>query len=195
MYSRSMLNRFSEINTKVNAIDIERLAIEISDLKKTGGRLFILGVGGSAANASHAVNDFRKLCGIQAYCPTDNVSELTAIVNDSKDGWKLFFANWLSENKLNSNDILLILSVGGGSLEDKISENLVVASEVAKIAGLKVLAILGRDGGEVGKIADYKVIIPNLFPTYVTPIVEGIQSVILHILVTNPILQENETTW
>jgi D-sedoheptulose 7-phosphate isomerase len=190
-----MLNRFSEINTKVNAIDIERLAIEISDLKKTGGRLFILGVGGSAANASHAVNDFRKLCGIQAYCPTDNVSELTAIVNDSKDGWKLFFANWLSENKLNSNDILLILSVGGGSLEDKISENLVVASEVAKIAGLKVLAILGRDGGEVGKIADYKVIIPNLFPTYVTPIVEGIQSVILHILVTNPILQENETTW
>jgi D-sedoheptulose 7-phosphate isomerase len=155
--------------------------------------LFILGVGGSAANASHAVNDFRKIVGVEAYAPTDNVSELTARVND--DGWATVFEAWLRVSRLQSRDAILVFSVGGGSLERNVSPNLVAALDYAKSVGASVLGIVGRDGGYTARVADACVIIPIVHPDRVTPHSEAFQAVVWHLLVSHPALQQKATKW
>ena len=182
-----------EVLDKIDRQQINKLINELYALRERKGRLFILGVGGSAANASHAVSDFRKLCGIEAYCPTDNVAELTAIIND--DGWEQSFIDWLRESNFNNNDALLILSVGGGDKDKKISMNIIFAMSLAEKLKAKILGIVGRDGGETKKRADICVLIPNLYPLLITPIVESMQSIILHTIVFHPTLQINKGKW
>ncbi len=172
---------------------IENLAVELHALRELKGRLFILGVGGSAANCSHAVNDFRKLCGIEAYAPTDNVSELTARTND--EGWETVFSQWLMVSQAKENDALLILSVGGGNSEKKVSVNLVKAIDEAKVRGLKIFGIVGRDGGYTKEKGDCVVVIPTVHADRVTPHTEAFQAVVWHCLVSHPILQKNATKW
>jgi D-sedoheptulose 7-phosphate isomerase len=172
---------------------IEALARELAALRERGGRLFILGVGGSAANASHAVNDFRKLCGIETYTPTDNVAELTARTND--DGWASTFSEWLVTSRLVERDLVLVLSVGGGDPERNVSPNLVRALELASERRAPVLAIVGRDGGAAARAARAAVIVPTVDSALVTPITEAFQSVVLHLLVSHPLLQLRATTW
>ena len=182
-----------EVLDKIDRQQINKLINELYALRERKGRLFILGVGGSAANASHAVSDFRKLCGIEAYCPTDNVAELTARIND--DGWEQSFIDWLREINFNNNDALLILSVGGGDKDKKISMNIIFAMSLAEKLKAKILGIVGRDGGETKKRADICVLIPNLYPLLITPIVESMQSIILHTIVFHPTLQINKGKW
>jgi D-sedoheptulose 7-phosphate isomerase len=172
---------------------IERIAESLAQVKASGGRIFFLGVGGSAGNCSHAVNDFRKLAGIECYAPTDNVSELTARIND--DGWESTFVEWLKVSRLDRRDAVFVLSVGGGSMERNISTNLVAAVKHAKTIGAKVIGILGRDGGFTARAADASVIVPTANPRTVTPHTEAFQSVIWHLLVSHPILKANETKW
>jgi len=175
----------------VNAID--RMADALAALRQRGGRLFFLGVGGSAGNCSHAVNDFRKLAGIEAYAPTDNVSELTARTND--EGWETVFAEWLKVSKLNAEDALFVFSVGGGSLEKNISPNLVRALQYAQTVGAKVLGVVGRDGGYTAKVGDAVCIVPTVNPDAVTPHSEAFQAVIWHLLVSHPALKLKQTKW
>lgn len=170
--------------------DVVRLIVE---LRNSGGRLFILGVGGSAANASHAVNDFRKLAHIEAYAPTDNASELTARIND--EGWETVFSNWLAGSRLNKNDVVMVFSVGGGDSKNSVSVNLIRALEYAKKRGSSTIGIVGRDGGETAKLADVCVIIPTESETLVTPLAESFQSLIWHLLVSHPQIQVAETKW
>ena len=172
---------------------VERLAATLAECRAGGGRLFILGVGGSAANASHAVNDFRKICGIEAYAPTDNVSELTARTND--EGWAGVFEGWLRVSRLRAADALLIFSVGGGNLEKNVSPNLVAAIQYAKTVGAKVTGIVGRDGGYTAQNADACVIVPTVNAKHVTPHAEAFQAVIWHLLVSHPALKQAETKW
>jgi D-sedoheptulose 7-phosphate isomerase len=172
---------------------LERLARALADVRRQGGRLFILGVGGSAGHASHAVNDFRKLCGIEAYAPTDNAPELTARIND--EGWETCFANWLHASRLSARDALLIFSVGGGSCAKKVSVNIVYSIELAQTVGAKVFGIVGRDGGFTAASADACVVIPPLFPERVTPHTEGLCAVLWHLLVSHPALQQAATKW
>lgn len=172
---------------------IERLADELVALRARQGRLFVLGVGGSAANASHAVNDFRKLCGIEAYAPTDNVAELTARTND--EGWDSTFAAWLRTSRLRRDDLLLILSVGGGDATRNVSPNLVRALELASERDTPVIAVVGRDGGAAARAARVAVIIPTVEPNLITPLTEAFQSLVLHLLVAHPDLKLNATTW
>lgn len=177
-------------------LDQEQLSNAVAILKKMRedkGRLFILGVGGSAANASHAVNDFRKICAVEAYTPTDNVSELTARVND--DGWNSVFKNWLRISNLNSKDIVMIFSVGGGNVEKNISVNLVMALKLAKEAGAKIIGVVSRDGGYTKEVADCCILIPALSQDTVTPHAEEFQAVVWHLLVSHPDLQVNEMKW
>ena len=178
---------------RVNGDAVERLARALADLREQGGRLFILGVGGSAGHASHAVNDFRKLCGIEAYAPTDNAPELTARIND--EGWETCFANWLHASRLSARDALLIFSVGGGSCAKKVSVNIVYSIELAQTVGAKVFGIVGRDGGFTAAKADACVVIPPLFPDRVTPHTEGLCAVLWHLLVSHPTLQQAATKW
>jgi len=175
----------------VNAID--RMADALAALRQRGGRLFFLGVGGSAGNCSHAVNDFRKLAGIEAYAPTDNVSELTARTND--EGWETVFAEWLKVSKLKAEDALFVFSVGGGSLEKNISPNLVRALQYAQTVGAKVLGVVGRDGGYTAKVGDAVCIVPTVNPDAVTPHSEVFQAVIWHLLVSHPALKLKQTKW
>jgi len=185
-----------EIHAIIDRLDpelIERLAEQLADVRSRGGRLFILGVGGSAGSASHAVNDFRKICGIEAYAPTDNVSELTARTND--EGWPTVFAEWLRGSRLNAKDALLILSVGGGNLEKNVSPNLVKALELAGEVGAPVLGIVGRDGGYTARVARACVIIPTVNPAHTTPHSEAFQAVVWHLLVSHPKLQLHSTKW
>ena len=163
------------------------------DLRKSSGRLFILGVGGSAGNAGHAVNDFRKIVGIESYAPTDNVSELTARIND--DGWDSSFANWLKGSRINSKDCVFVFSVGGGNAEKNISNNLVLALKCAKEVGAKVIGIVGRDGGYTAQVADAAVIVPTVDPETVTPHTEAFQAVVWHLIVSHPALKANEMKW
>jgi D-sedoheptulose 7-phosphate isomerase len=163
------------------------------ELRQKGGRLFLLGIGGSAANCSHAVNDFRKICGIECYTPTDNVSELTARTNDI--GWESVFVDWLRGSKLTSSDGVFVLSVGGGSSEKNISVNLVRALDYAKEIGAKVFGIVGRDGGYTAKVADACVIIPSVNPETITPHTESFQSIILHLIVSHPSIKVSEMKW
>jgi D-sedoheptulose 7-phosphate isomerase len=187
---------FAEIQRIAAEIDvpaITRLVEELRQLRERGGRLFLLGVGGSAGNCSHAVNDFRKLCGIEAYTPVDNVSELTARTND--EGWDTVFAGWLEVSRLGDRDALLILSVGGGDAERNISVNLVRAIDLAKQRGAKVFGIVGRDSGYTARKADIAVVIPPVNPERVTPLSEGMQAVVWHCLVSHPDLQYRKTKW
>jgi len=195
--SMSFTTQFlDEVQQVVRALDvesIERAATTLAKVRADGGRLFILGVGGSAGNASHAVNDFRKLCGFEAYAPTDNVSELTARTND--EGWKTVFAAWLVVSKLRKEDGLLIFSVGGGDAEKNVSPNLVEAVKLARERGAKVVGIVGRDGGYTKKCADACVLIPTVNKEHITPLTEGFQGVVWHLLVTHPALKANATKW
>ena len=187
---------FSEVRDVCQRIDlalIERLAEELAQLRADGGRLFLLGVGGSAANCSHAVNDFRKLCGIDACTPIDNVSELTARAND--EGWESIFSGWLEVSRLSARDALLIYSVGGGDAERNISRNLIGAIDLAKARGAKVFGIVGKDSGYTARHADLAVVIPQVNPDHVTPLSEAFQGVVWHCLVSNPKLQQRATKW
>jgi len=180
----------------LSAIDrgsIERLADELSALRERGGRLFVLGVGGGAGHASHAVNDFRKLCGIEAYAPSDNVSELTARVND--EGWATAYSEWLKVSRLDAKDMLFVFSVGGGNLEAGVSPNLVRALELGRSLGAKIGGVVGRDGGHTARVADACVLIPTVNEAAVTPHTEGTQAVIWHLLVSHPKLQIRPTKW
>lgn len=165
----------------------------LADLRSRGGRLFFLGVGGSAANCSHAVNDFRKIVGIEAYTPADNVSELTARIND--DGWDTVFANWLKVSRLSTLDMLFVFSVGGGSVDKQVSPNLVKALQYAKSIGASVLGVVGRDGGYTAQVADACVIIPTVNPETITPHTEAFQAVVWHLLVSHPKLKTSQTKW
>ena len=172
---------------------LERLARQLRQLRERGGRLFILGVGGSAANASHAVNDFRKLCGIEAYAPTDNVAELTARTND--EGWETVFAAWLRTSRATAADAVLVLSVGGGSAERNVSANLVHALDEAKRVGMRIFGIVGRDGGHTKTVGDEVIVIPTVAAARVTPHTEAFQAVVWHGLVSHPELMVRETKW
>jgi D-sedoheptulose 7-phosphate isomerase len=187
---------FREVVQVAQAIDleaIERLAAALVELRERGGRLFVLGVGGSAANCSHAVNDFRKLCGIEAYAPTDNVSELTARTND--EGWDTVFAAWLRTSRASANDAVLVFSVGGGNLEKNVSPNLVAALKEAKQRGSQVFGVVGRDGGYTRQVGDCVVVIPVVEAARVTPHTEAFQAVVWHCLVSHPKLQQAATKW
>jgi D-sedoheptulose 7-phosphate isomerase len=172
---------------------VERLATALASVRDQGGRLFILGVGGSAANAGHAVNDFRKLCGIETYAPTDNVSELTARTND--EGWETIFAGWLRTSRASSNDAVLVFSVGGGDVVRNVSANIVRALEYAKTKGLKIFGIVGRDGGYTKKVGDEVIVVPTIDSNHVTPHTEAFQAVVWHCLVSHPKLQIQATKW
>jgi D-sedoheptulose 7-phosphate isomerase len=182
-----------QILERLDPAAIDRVVASLVALRSRGGRLFVLGVGGSAGNASHAVNDFRKICGIEAYTPTDNVSELTARVND--EGWETSFAEWLKVSRLAAADLVLVFSVGGGDLDRNISPNLVRALEHAKRVGATVCGIVGRDGGFTARVADACVIIPTIRPESVTPHTEAFQAVVWHLLVSHPSLQAAPTKW
>jgi D-sedoheptulose 7-phosphate isomerase len=192
-YSAQHLKETAEIVAKINPADCDKCVAELRAVREHGGRLFMLGVGGSAANASHAVNDFRKIAGIETYAPTDNVSELTARTND--EGWASVFVEWLRVSKLNSKDCLFILSVGGGNLEKNVSPNLVSAIQLAKEVGARVIGIVGKDGGYTAKQADACVIVPTVNPNNVTPHSEAFQAVIWHLFVSHPDLKINQTKW
>lgn len=193
MYSIRHLNETIEIVRRINPADCETCVAELVQLRARGGRLLILGVGGSAANASHAVNDFRKIAGIECYAPTDNVSELTARTND--EGWASVFVEWLRGSRLSNRDALLVLSVGGGNLEKNVSPNLVVALQYAKEVGAKIIGIVGKDGGYTAKVADACVIVPIVNPANITPHSEAFQAVIWHLFVSHPDLKANQTKW
>jgi D-sedoheptulose 7-phosphate isomerase len=192
-YSEQHLRETAEIVSKLDPALCEKAVELLAAVRARGGRLFILGVGGSAANASHAVNDFRKLAGMESYAPTDNVSELTARTND--DGWSSVFSEWLKESRLSEKDALLVLSVGGGSLERNVSPNLVAALQLAKERGSAVLGIVGRDGGYTAQVADVAIVIPTVNPKNVTPHSEAFQTVVWHLWISHPNLKVAETKW
>ena len=192
-YTQQHLREAAEIIEKIDGSAIEKMADLLAGVKQAGGRIFFLGVGGSAGNCSHAVNDFRKIVGIESYAPTDNVSELTARTND--EGWASIFVEWLKISKLSSKDALFIFSVGGGNLEKNISPNLVTALQLAKSVGAKITGVVGRDGGYTTKVADACVIIPTVNPETVTPHSEAFQAVVWHLLVSHPKLKANQTKW
>ncbi len=186
----------AEAKTIVERLDtaaIERVVDILAETRARGGRLFILGVGGSAANASHAAADFRKIVGIEAYAPTDNVSELTARTND--EGWAGVFASWLCVSHLRADDLVLVLSVGGGNLANNVSPNLVVALQFTKAVGARIIGVVGRDGGYTAEVADACVVVPSVNPLHVTPHSEAFQAVIWHLLVSHPSLKQSETKW
>lgn len=190
------LRYFSEVQKIAAGIDpykVDQMVDLLIDTREKGGRLFVIGVGGSAGNAGHAVNDFRKIAGIESYAPTDNVSELTARVND--DGWDSSFANWLRGSRLNAKDTLFIFSVGGGNLEKNISANIVQSLKLAKEVGAKVIGVVGRDGGYTAQVGDVVVIVPTVSPDTVTAHAEAFQAVVWHAVVSHPKLKKNEMKW
>jgi D-sedoheptulose 7-phosphate isomerase len=192
-YTTTYLGEATQILARLDRVSIDRLVSLLLELRASGGRLFFLGVGGSAANASHAVNDFRKIAGFEAYAPTDNVSELTARVND--ESWETVFVHWLAGSRLSARDMVFVLSVGGGDLERNISPNLVRALEYAKKVGAKVCGIVGRTGGYTAQVADACVIVPTVNPQTVTPHAEAFQAVIWHLLVSHPALRTGAMKW
>lgn len=193
MHSKTFLDEVTKVAQSIDVGAIERLAKELSALRDRGGRLFFLGVGGSAANCSHAVNDFRKLCGIEAYTPVDNVSELTARTND--EGWETVFAAWLRTSKATQNDAVFVFSVGGGNLEKNVSANIVAGLKEAKQRGMKIFGVVGRDGGYTKQIGDCVVVVPTVEASRVTPHTEAFQAVVWHCLVSHPELQQTSTKW
>ena len=192
-HSRDFLNEVEKICSTVDVDTVERLVDELAALRERGGRLFLLGVGGSAGNCSHAVNDFRKLCGIEAYTPIDNVSELTARTND--EGFDTVFTGWLEVSRISNKDALLIYSVGGGDAERNVSVNLMRAIDLAKVRGAKIFGIVGRKTGYTAKQGDVVVVVPEVNPARITPLSEGMQAIIWHCLVSHPDLQLRKTKW
>jgi D-sedoheptulose 7-phosphate isomerase len=192
-YTEVHLGEAATIIGRFDAAAIEKTADLLADLRGRGGRLFLLGVGGSAANCSHAVNDFRKICGIEAYAPTDNVSELTARTND--EGWPSVFSEWLKVSRLRAEDMVFVFSVGGGDAERNVSPNLVSALQYAKQVGARVCGVVGRDGGYTARVADACVIVPTVNPQNVTPHTEAFQAVVWHLLVSHPKLKVAQTKW
>jgi D-sedoheptulose 7-phosphate isomerase len=192
-YTQKYLGEVVEISKRLDWVRIEEMADALASLRSRQGRLFLLGVGGSAGNCSHAANDFRKIAGIEAYAPTDNVSELTARIND--DGWESVFANWLKVSHLSDNDMVFVLSVGGGNLELNISANLVRALQYAKQVGATICGIVGRNGGYTARVGTACIIIPTISDETVTPHTEAFQAVVWHLLVSHPKLQAYEMKW
>ena len=192
-YIERYLTNAARVIDQLDRSTIEKLVRLVVETRDGGGRLFILGVGGSAGNASHAVNDFRKIAGLEAYAPTDNVSELSARVND--EGWDTVFSEWLKGSRLIKNDLVLILSVGGGDLERNVSANLVRALQYAKEIGTRICGIVGRDGGYTATVADACVIVPTVDPEMVTPLAESFQAVIWHLVVSHPDVQVESMKW
>jgi len=192
-FSTAHLDETKRILEQLDAAAIEGIAQTLAAVRQRGGRLFFLGVGGGAGHASHAVNDFRKLAGFEAYAPTDNVSELTARTND--DGWETVFSSWLHGSRLRPEDAVFVFSVGGGSLEQNISPNLVRALEYAKRVGARIVGVVGRDGGYTARVADACLIVPTVNPEAVTPHTEAFQAVIWHLLVSHPLLKVSPTKW
>jgi D-sedoheptulose 7-phosphate isomerase len=192
-FSETFLTEAAEIARQLDRGKLDRMVRLLADTRSRGGRLFILGVGGSAANASHAVNDFRKIVGLESYAPTDNVSELTARTND--EGWAEVFSSWLRGSRLSARDAVLVLSVGGGDLENNVSPNLIAALDFAKQVGATTLGIVGRNGGYTAKAADACVVIPTVNPEHVTPHTEAFQAVVWHLLVSHPDLKQAQTKW
>jgi len=192
-YTAEYLSEVSAIVARLDQREIDRMVNSLAELRRRSGRLFILGVGGGAGHASHAVNDFRKIAGIEAYTPTDNVSELTARVND--DGWETVFVNWLKGSRLKANDMVFIFSVGGGDLERNVSPNLVRALDFARQVGSTICGIVGRDGGYTRKVADACVVVPTMNPATVTPHTEAFQAIVWHLLVSHPSLQAAPMKW
>jgi len=192
-FSEQFLTEAQEICSKLDTAAIEAVASSLAALRDAGGRLFILGVGGSAANASHAVNDFRKIAGLESYAPTDNVSELTARPND--EGWATIFEQWLRVSRLSKRDGILVLSVGGGNVEKQVSPNLVTAVQYARSIGATIMGIVGRDGGYTATVADCCVVIPTVNSSHVTPHSEAFQAVVWHLLVSHPLLKAQQTRW
>jgi len=193
MHARVFFEEVAAIARSIDLAAIETLAGELKALRDRAGRLFVLGVGGSAGNCSHAVNDFRKLCGIEAYAPTDNVSELTARTND--DGWDTVFSAWLRTSRADSDDAVFVLSVGGGNLEKNVSPNIVSGLKEAKQRGLRVFGVVGRDGGYTKQVGDCVVLVPVADAARVTPHTEAFQAVVWHCLVSHPLLQQIATKW
>ncbi len=192
-FSRGFLDRAASVCGQLDAEQIDRIATAIAVVRDAGGRLFVLGVGGGAGNAGHAVNDFRKLCEVEAYAPTDNISEVTARTND--EGWETVFAAWLTGSRVGPNDAILVLSVGGGSAERNVSMNLVHALRVAKDRGARVFGVVGRDGGYTARVGDEVVIVPTVDPDLVTPLSDSFQAIVWHCLVSHPALKRNPTKW
>jgi len=192
-FTKQYLDEAVVIIERLDKDTIEKAANLLAQTRAQGGRLFVLGVGGSAANASHAVNDFRKIAGIEAYAPTDNVSELTARTND--EGWACVFESWLRVSRLSARDLILVFSVGGGNLEKNVSPNLVAALQLAKSVGARIIGVVGRDDGYTARVADACVIVPTVNPTHVTPHSEAFQAVVWHLLVSHPVVKQTETKW
>jgi D-sedoheptulose 7-phosphate isomerase len=193
MHSSTFFAEVAKIAQAIDAAGVETMARELADLRQRGGRLFFLGVGGSAANCSHAVNDFRKLCGIEAYTPVDNVAELTARTND--EGWETVFAAWLKTSRATRNDAVFVFSVGGGNLEKNVSANIVAGLKEAKQRGMKIFGVVGRDGGYTKQVGDCVVVVPTVDASRVTPHTEAFQAVVWHCLVSHPALQQMSTKW
>lgn len=191
--SQKFLQEASTIALSIDASIVEDIVKQLVELRKNEGRLFLLGVGGSAANCSHAVNDFRKICNIEAYTPVDNVSELTARTND--EGWDTVFTSWLKTSKANSKDAIFVFSVGGGDLEKNISPNIVKALQEAKARDMKIFGIVGRDGGYTKKVGDAVVVIPSLNADHITPHAEAFQGVVWHCIVSHPLLKAQQCKW
>ena len=192
-YISAFLDDAITIIKKLDRTKIRNMSQNLQDIRKNGGRLFILGVGGGAGHASHAVNDFRKIAGIESYAPTDNISELTARVND--DGWETVFVNWLKGSRLTAKDCIFVFSVGGGNAEKNVSVNLVNALKYAKEKGAKIIGVVGRDGGYTAKVADACIIIPTVNEKTITPQTESFQAVIWHLIVSSPAMQKFEMKW
>src|SRR5690349_9911411 len=192
-FSKQFLDEVQQVTARLDVDAIEKAVEELAKVRERGGRLFIRGVGGSAANASHAVNDFRKICGFECYAPTDNVSELTARTND--EGWQSVFVEWLKGSRLSAKDALLVFSVGGGDATRNVSPNLVAALDFAKETGAAILGIVGRDGGHTARHADVCIIIPTVNKANVTPHSEAFQAVIWHLIVSHPKLKQAATKW
>ena len=193
MHSETFFDEVVKIAQAIDAAGVELLATELAALRQRGGRLFFLGVGGSAANCSHAVNDFRKLCGIEAYTPVDNVAELTARTND--EGWDTVFAAWLKTSRANKNDAVFVFSVGGGNMEKNVSANIVAGLKEAKQRSMKIFGVVGRDGGYTKQVGDCVVVVPTVEASRVTPHTEAFQAVVWHCLVSHPKLQQISTKW
>jgi D-sedoheptulose 7-phosphate isomerase len=192
-YTATYLDEAVEIIRRLDRAQIDAMVRIIVGVREGGGRLFFLGVGGSAGNCSHAVNDFRKIAGVESYAPTDNVSELTARIND--DGWDTVFANWLMGSRLGPKDAVFVFSVGGGNLEKNVSPNLVRALELSQKVGAKIIGVVGRDGGYTATVADACVVIPVINPGTITPHTEAFHAVVWHLIVTHPELKANEMKW
>lgn len=192
-FSETFVDESRAVLNELSSTDMENIAETLSSVREDGGRLFVIGSGGGAGHASHAVCDFRKLCNIEAYAPYDNVSELTARVND--EGWGVSILNWLKSSRLSAKDCLFVFSVGGGNEEKNISPNIVSALTFAKQIGARIVGVVGKDGGYTKRVGDAVVVIPTVNPEHITPLTEGFQSVVWHLLVSHPKLQVNPTKW